>query len=125
MARRFNTGYEDGNYSVVAGHVEEHETVLEAARREAKEEVGILIELEAFQFVHVMHRRREKVHLPDRVDFFVSAYEWEGELRNIEPNKCDELRWVDRDQLPSNTIPYVRAALSAVQTEKPITEYGW
>lgn len=125
MARRYNTGYEDGNYSVVAGHVEEHETVLEAARREAKEEVGIEIELEAFQFVHVMHRRREKVHLPDRVDFFVSAHEWEGALRNMEPNKCDDLRWVDMDQLPGNTISYVRAALNAVQTGKPITEYGW
>lgn len=125
MARRFNTGYEDGNYSVVAGHVEEHETVLEAARREAKEEVGIVIALEAFQFLHVMHRRREKLHLPDRVDFFVAAHEWQGELRNMEPNKCDELRWVNSDQLPANTVPYIREAIAAVQTEKPFTEYGW
>ncbi|MBX2870887.1 MAG: NUDIX domain-containing protein, partial [Saprospiraceae bacterium] len=84
MARRYNTGYEDGNYSVVAGHVEEHETVLEAARREAKEEVGIGIAVEDFRFVHVMHRRREKQHLPDRVDFFVSAHKWTGALKNME-----------------------------------------
>lgn len=125
MARRYNTGYEDGNYSVVAGHVEEHETVLEAARREAKEEVGIVIALEAFQFLHVMHRRREKVHLPDRVDFFVAASEWEGELRNMEPNKCDELRWVEKALLPDNTVPYIRVAFNAIEARKSFTEYGW
>nr|MBX2878248.1 hypothetical protein [Saprospiraceae bacterium] len=88
-------------------------------------EVGIGIAVEDFRFVHVMHRRREKQHLPDRVDFFVSAHKWTGALKNMEPNKCDELRWVDTDQLPTNTVPYIRSALTAVQTEKPFTEYGW
>ena len=125
MARRYNTGYEDGNYSVVAGHVEEHETVLEAARREAKEEAGIDIALEAFQFVHVMHRRREKGHLPDRVDFFLTIHDWEGEVQNMELNKCDELRWVDLEDIPVNTVPYIRRALAALQRKNPFSEYGW
>ena len=67
LLRRFNTGYEDGKYSVVAGHIEAGETVTQAAIREAYEEVGVVLEPADMQVVHVMHRRSDD----ERVDFFV------------------------------------------------------
>ncbi|WP_124727255.1 NUDIX hydrolase [Staphylospora marina] len=108
LLRRRNTGYEDGNYSVPAGHLDGGETVKEAAVREAREEVGVRIDPEDVSLVHVMHRREGK---EERIDFFAEVRRWEGEVVNKEPEKCDDLRWSGSDDLPENVIPYIRRAL--------------
>ena len=121
LLRRYNTGFRDGEYSVPAGHLDGGETVIAAAAREAEEEIGVQIEARDTIFSSVMHR----IEGDERVDFFLHVHKWQGEPFNAEPEKCDDLRWVDMNQLPLNTIPYVRRAienhLNAIQFE----EYGW
>lgn len=121
LLRRFNTGYEDGNYSVPAGHLDGDEEVVTAAIREAKEECGIEITPADMKVVGVMHRKSND----ERVDFFVTATKWNGEIVNMEPDKCDELSWVDVEQLPENVIPYVRRALENYRTGNWFDSYGW
>ena len=121
LLRRFNTGYEDGNYSVVAGHVDAGETVTQAAVREASEETGVSLAAEALHIVHVMHRKSED----ERVDFFVAVQHWAGEISNREPHKCDALAWYPLDALPGNVIPYVRCALEYYQKGIYYSEFGW
>src|SRR6266540_5099613 len=89
LLRRFNTGYADGEYSVPAGHLDGGETVMAAAAREAKEEVGIKIEACDMAFSTVMHRIEDD----ERVDFFLHVHKWLGEPFNAEPDKCDDLCW--------------------------------
>ena len=121
LARRFNTGYRDGEYSVPAGHLDGNETVRAAAAREAEEEVGVRIEAGDIRFSSVMHR----IEGDERVDFFVHVKKWEGEPFNAEPDKCDELSWVDMDDLPKNIIPYVRRAIANHLNGITFDEFGW
>jgi len=122
MLRRFNTGYEDGNYSVVAGHLDGGETFFEAMIREAREEAGIDLRKEGLEVAHVMHR---KCPNEERIDFFILAGSWKGEPLNMEPEKCDDLSWFDIKRLPKNTIPYVRHAISCIENKVIYSEFGW
>jgi 8-oxo-dGTP diphosphatase len=121
LLRRYNTGYEDGNYSVPAGHVDGNEEVKHAAIREAQEECGIAIDEADLQVVGVMHRKSAE----ERIDFFLATTRWSGEITNTEPDKCDELVWVDIQQLPANMIPYVRQAIHNYQSGEWFDSFGW
>jgi len=134
LLRRYNTGFEDGNYSVPAGHLDGGETVRMAAQREALEETGVQIEIRDIDFASVMHRKSDDTLLPssgtgagtsERIDFFLHIGAWEGEPFNAEPDKCDELRWYDLDALPANTIPYVKQAIQNFANGIVFEEFGW
>jgi 8-oxo-dGTP diphosphatase len=125
LARRANTGYEDGRWSVPAGHVDGGETIREAAVREAAEELGVDLDLADVQFAHVMHRRKPDAEQEERIDFFLRCERWDGEVRRAEPDKCSELRWCDPNDLPDDTIAYVRAGIGHALAERPYAEHGW
>jgi ADP-ribose pyrophosphatase YjhB (NUDIX family) len=121
LLRRFNTGYEDGNYSIVAGHSDGNEDVKSAMIREAREEAGIEIKPNNIQFAGVMHRKSDD----ERIDFFFSADSWDGEIVNMEPQKCDDLSWFEIDNLPSNVIPYIKKAIRNYISGVQFDTYGW
>jgi 8-oxo-dGTP diphosphatase len=121
LIRRYQTGYMDGHYSVPAGHLDGGEPVRLAVVREAREEVGVEIAPADISFAGVFHRREDD----ERVDFFVHVQAWRGKPINAEPWKCDELRWVEWDALPENTIPYVQRAIENFRKGILFEEFGW
>jgi 8-oxo-dGTP diphosphatase len=121
LLRRRNTDYEDGKYSVVAGHMEDGETAREAICREAREEAGIELARDDLEFAHVVHRADRG----QRVGFFFSACRWRGEPRNMEPHKADDFRWVPLDALPDDMVPYVRRAIELWRAGRFYSESGW
>lgn len=121
LIRRFKTGYEDGSYSVIAGHVDGNETIRHAIAREAIEEAGIEISLNDLEVVHVMHRKSSQ----ERIDFFLKADKWKGEPKNMEPDKCDQIMWYCIGKLPDNVIPYLRQGIDCFRKKKFYSEFGW
>lgn len=125
LLRRANTGYEDGQYSVVAGHLDGDETVLAAARREAREEAGIDLDERDLAIVGVMQRRAAAPGDDARIDFFAAARRWSGAVRNMEPQKCDDLAWFPLDRLPEAMVPYIRRALDNYRRGLLFDTLGW
>jgi len=122
LQRRYKTGFEDGNYGVPAGHLDGGETARVGCAREIREEIGIIINPEDLEVVHVMFRKSDT---SERVDFFMTTSQYEGEIINNEPEKCDDLRWFQLTTLPDNMVAYVREALEQYRAGVQYSEYGW
>jgi 8-oxo-dGTP pyrophosphatase MutT (NUDIX family) len=111
LSLRQNTGYRDGNWSVVAGHVEEGEGIIEALIREAEEEAGIVIKHEDQEVAHIMYYYDDRPY----VNFFVICEKYSGEIRNAEPHKCGELKFFRENDLPPNTVEAVKIAVENIK----------
>jgi 8-oxo-dGTP diphosphatase len=123
LGRRCNTEFANGCYSLPAGHLDLGESVIDALVREAREELGILVAGKDVKFVQVMHNS----YGVGRFAVFFEVSEWGGRVRNMEPNKCDDLRWFPTTELPTNMVPYIRNAIEhyLLRPEACLTLYGW
>jgi 8-oxo-dGTP pyrophosphatase MutT (NUDIX family) len=118
---RKNTGYCDGFYGLVAGHVESDEPASVALAREAKEEAGIELDPLALRAVHIMHRKTDRVN----IDIFFECSKCQGTVVNQEPSKCASLDFAPLADLPKNTIGYIKDALEAISANEFYSEHGW
>lgn len=122
LARRFNTGWMDGKYSLIAGHLDGKEKVTDAMIREAYEEAGIKIAKEDIRPLKVLHRMSTD---QEYMDFFFIAEKWEGEPKIMEPEKCDDMSWFPLSNLPENTLPHVKDVIEHYKDGIPFIESGW
>jgi ADP-ribose pyrophosphatase YjhB (NUDIX family) len=89
--------YEPDSWTFPGGKQEYNETVLETAIRETKEETNLdLKELYVYTATDEFQ--------PDRhfVTIGVISSSYEGELKVMEPDKINEWKWFDLNDLPNN-----------------------
>ena len=121
LSKRMNTGYFDGHWGVISGHVERGESATQAAIREAYEEAGIVVHPESLKMGHAMYRIHDRLNL----DLFFVTESWERSVQNLEPHKCSELQFFKLDAFPSPTIPYIAKAFRKISEESAYSEEGW
>jgi len=121
MIKRAHTGWMDGYWSVPAGAIDGNETILDAVIREAHEEVGIGVDPADVSLDHTMHCF---THGEEWLGQYFVAPKWENEPSIKEPEKHNDIRWVNIDELPKNTIPYVEQAIRQISKSSQYSSYS-
>ena len=113
---RRGTGYRDGYWAAAAaGHVEAGESAVQAAGREALEELGVTIAPADLEPATAMHRTgADGLAIDERVDFFFTCRRWTGRPRIVEPHKCAQLEWFDLAAPPEPVVPHERFVLAGL-----------
>lgn len=120
LQRRAGTGYMDGWWAVMAGHVDPGESVHEAAVREASEEAGVVVPPDALRPLTALHRfERTGPQVEQRIDLFFEATSWSGEPTLREPDRADAMRWCPLDDLP-DVVPHERMVLDLLAAGTPV-----
>ena len=112
-----------GYYALTAGHIDEGENQYDALKREAKEELGIEIDINNIINSYAVLRRNffkiDGKQLEPYIDYYFEINEYKGIPKIMEEDKCEELIWVDVNNLPKPFINYEGAFLE----DKTITTY--
>lgn len=117
---RRGTGYRDGWWATLAGHVDPGESVHEAAVREAREEAGVTVAPHALRPLTALHRfERTGPAVEQRLDAFFVVEDWTGEPVLREPDKAEQVRWWPLRSLPAQVVPHERLVLDALAAGTP------
>lgn len=88
-----------GTWSFPGGKIEENETIIEAAKRELKEETGL-------EAVVVIPVNFTEDYIPETqehwITYFLIVPAFRGEPKLMEPNKCGGWVWFNLDNAPTN-----------------------
>jgi 8-oxo-dGTP diphosphatase len=103
MLYRSNTGFANNCYGLPGGKIEPHESAQQALIREMQEELGITVNAQDTQLMHVMSFKGASD--ADSLVLLFSITKWLGKLINKESHKHDHIAWFSLDSLPTNIIP--------------------
>jgi 8-oxo-dGTP diphosphatase len=124
LLRRTGDVYASGQFCLPSGHLENGESVIDAAVRETREETGIALDPAALGHVLSIHQRNPGTSHA-RIGFAFMPSHWDGEPVNAEPHKHSELHWADPARLPPDTVGYTAAVIAAVEQGLTFTLNGW
>jgi len=104
LGLRKNTQHFPNFWSLPVGHVENSESPREALKRELNEELGIKVIQE-----DVFCVKTDKKNSIYHQVFIINDYH--GQVKNLEPDYCEELCWSQLNDLPEPLTPITEEIL--------------
>ncbi len=106
--------YGTGLWGLPGGHVEDTETLAQAAARETLEEVGLTVDAWALTLLGMARYVDAGVR---GADFFFLATDWQGEAQAV--SECSEVGWFDPYSLPQDALPWLAGTLERQLGREP------
>lgn len=107
---------EAGCWNIVGGKVDHMERAIDAARREAEEESGIVTHTIDFLCISEQIIKQERQHW---LSLIYVTDNFSGEPRVMEPEKLPEFGWFALDDLPSPLSRFAADAVDALIGRQP------
>jgi len=99
MGKRGVEVFGKGTWALPGGHVEYNETTKECLKRELMEETGITPT--KYKLIGIIN---DIANLPGQetqnIRFIYHITEFSGEIKNMEPKRCEGWEWFEKDSLP-------------------------
>lgn len=89
-----------GTWGLIGGKARTGEPIEHTCIREIKEEVGLTVKEEDLQVINMFTTQSTPNYLFFQIGVIVKKYK--GTPKNMEPDRCDEIRFFDLDKLPED-----------------------
>lgn len=125
LIKRIDKVWGNSQWNFPGGLIEEGESIINAAVRETREEVGVIVAPEDFRLTHVLDVRKGGTNDKSIYGFYFIAHRWSGEVVNNEAEKIADAQWFNSDTLPQNVTEHALLALQAMKNKKHYVQHGW
>ncbi|RYE05842.1 MAG: NUDIX domain-containing protein [Rickettsiaceae bacterium] len=104
---------DNSEWTLAGGHVEDNESLKDAAIRTVKAETSIELDYASLDLLCIIDREMDSGY---KLHAFFKATQWHGELNNNEPDVHSEIKWHKLNSLPENLGALASSAVKSVNT---------